>query len=362
MSDSPSHGQPSNGSSPNGHSGSDLNGLMPRLAPPEGARAARGQTFSESEETSKNETSETEMNDAATRGIETDSDPTPPLGLDIEDDTMISSAEMEKRGDEADRYRVGKRDDTPNDKELGLFEHLTELRQRLLNCIIAVVVAMCLTWNFREPLQEWFARPIRQVLLASKVPNTPGVPVTNQQVNTIASTDPTGFFAIAFQFSMVSALILVMPFLFYQIWRFIEPALTHSERRYTLILVPFSSILFFVGAGLGFAVSPLFFQFFIGFQPPGVSAVWDYYQCISLMAKMLLVFGLAFQVPIITIFLAKVGLVTRNILIEYWRHAVVVIFTLVAIATPTWDPMTLTVCALPPCLLYVLSIWLVKWL
>jgi sec-independent protein translocase protein TatC len=117
-----------------------------------------------------------------------------------------------------------------------------------------------------------------------------------------------------------------------------------------------------MGAGLGYVVSPLFFKFFLAFQPAGIAANWDYGQSVLLMAKMLLVFGVTFQVPIIVIFLNKLGLLSRNLLIEYWRHAVVVIFAVVAVLTPTWDPVTLAVCATPPCLLYVLSIWLVKWL
>ena len=369
MSDSAPRGQQPAGDSPNDHStnghppggspGADLGGLLPRIAPPEGARAARGETFSEPKDEIEAAPLEA-MASPDSDGNDDDPSDSGPWDADLNGEAALSSVEIEKRADEAERFRVSSlRDDTPHDKELGLLEHLTELRQRLLNSIIAVVLMMFLTWHFKEQLQAWFSRPIQQVLASSKVSGTPGVPA---QPNIMVNNEPMGFLNVALQFSFVSALILVMPFVFYQVWRFIEPAMTHSERRYTLILVPFSSALFFMGAGLGFAVSPMFFEFFLAFQPPGVAAFWDYSQCLTLMAKMLLVFGLAFQVPVITIFMAKIGLVTRNILIEYWRHAVVVIFTLVAIATPTWDPMTLTVCAVPPCLLYVLSIWLIKWL
>lgn len=239
--------------------------------------------------------------------------------------------------------------DTPHDKELGLIEHLGELRVRLLWCFAAVLVAMVLTWNRCAQISDWIVAPIRGALLAR-----PG--------NQLVSIDPTGFFTIYLQISVVSALILTMPFLLFQVWRFIEPALTNNERRYTLVLVPFSSILFFLGVGLGYLMSPMFFQFFLAFQPPGVAASWDYGQSAVILSKTLLVFGLAFQTPVITIFLNKTGIVSRNLLIQYWRHAVVLIFTVVAFVIPTWDPLTMTVCAIPPCLLYLLSIWLVKWL
>ncbi len=242
------------------------------------------------------------------------------------------------------------RPDTPRDQEAGLFEHLAELRSRLLYSIIGVMAVMCITWSYALPIQGWFSAPITRVLQA------------NGGKGTLISTDPTAFFTLQFQSSLLAALLLAAPWVLFQVWRFVEPALTSSERRYTLVLVPFSSTLFFMGAALGYAVSPLFFQFFLQFQPPGVAAQWKYDESVILMAKMLLIFGLAFQVPIVIIFGHKIGLISRNLLIEYWRHAVVAIFIVVAVLTPTWDPFTMTACALPPCLLYLLSIWLIKWL
>ena len=243
------------------------------------------------------------------------------------------------------------RPDTPKDQEQGLFEHLNELRARLLHAMLGVIAVMAITWSYTYQLQDWFAAPIRAVL------NQNGI----KKGDLVLLGAPEAF-TLYFQFSLTSALIIAMPWVLFQVWRFVEPALTNSERRYTLVLVPFSSTLFFLGAGLGYACAPLFFKFFLEYQPPGVLAQWKYDDSIILMAKMLLIFGLAFQVPIIIIFGHKIGLISRNLLIEYWRHAVVVIFIVVAVLTPTWDPVTMTACALPPCLLYLLSIWLVKWL
>ena len=242
------------------------------------------------------------------------------------------------------------RPNAPKDQELGLFEHLAELRSRIIYATIGVMAIMCFTWHYALPIQGWFSAPITRVLHA------------NGGRGELISTDPTAFFTLQFQSSLLAALLLAAPWVLFQVWRFVEPALTHSERRYTLILVPFSSTLFFMGAALGYVCSPLFFQFFLQFQPPGVAAQWKYDDSVLLMAKMLLIFGLSFQVPIVIIFANKIGLLSRNLLIEYWRHAVVVIFIVVAILTPTWDPFTMTACSIPPCLLYLLSIWIVKWI
>jgi sec-independent protein translocase protein TatC len=352
----------------NGHLDPDSN-PVPRIVPPQGQRTARGQLSAADDalETSaiagsalENGVPESAVPESAVPLSAVEKSVDSPAVEDIYEPALANPDEEAALYDYDDVPNTdasainsgffgpgGKRPDTPKDVELGLMDHLNELRVRLLWCAVISIVGMGVTWNYSKVLQEWFAAPIRKVL---------------QGNGQLISIDPTGFFTITLQFSMVSALILTAPLLFWQIWRFIEPALTNSERRYSLVLVPFSSVLFFLGAGLGFAVSPLFFKFFVAFQPEGIAANWDYLQSVLIMAKMLLVFGVMFQVPIIVIFLNKLGIVSRNLLIEYWRHAVVLIFIVVAILTPTWDPLTMTVCAVPPCLLYVLSIWLIKWL
>jgi len=242
------------------------------------------------------------------------------------------------------------KDNVPEkDVELGLFEHLSELRARILSCVYVVFGMSILTWNLGTWIQETFTRPIQGVLREH-----PG--------DKLISTHPAGFFMIYCEISVISAIIFTMPWILFQIWGFLEPALTRKERRYTLILVPFSIILFALGVALGYYISPMFYRYFVAFRPAGVAANWDYLDTIVLQFKLLLAFGISFQVPVITIFLNKAGLVSRNWLIEYWRHAVIVIFVVVAFITPTWDPLTMTICAVPPCILYGLSIWLIKWL
>jgi sec-independent protein translocase protein TatC len=355
---------------------------LPRVAPPEGQRAARGayspETSDEIDDTqwTPEDTEDQVWNDEPTVDLtkpEIDANEVTANELTVADVPSIEDSYESPLGlatssgsgnggsgdDGSDGYSSGdddsssdyynptRRPDTPKDVELGLMEHLSELRVRLLRCALILMAGMAVTWNYATPLQAWFAAPINEVI---------------KGFGKLQILDPTGAFSITVQFSMVSALIITAPLLFWQIWGFIEPALTNTERRYSMVLVPFSSVLFFMGAGLGYAVSPLFFKFFVAFLPTGVAANWDYFQSVVLMAKMLLVFGVMFQVPIVVIFLNKLGVLSRNVLIEYWRHAVVIIFIIVAVLTPTWDPITMTVCATPPCLLYVLSIWLVKWL
>ena len=414
---------PSNGHAPDGqqtNSNGTPNGaptpLLPRVAAPEGARSARafdgspirieeiGETPNFDDETNREVDLRSDFHDSFARELNDDSGA--PLGISLDKDEPNFNPETngfeafapenfrqtDEADDDPDPYRNhdlalagmdavetiegeqlfaddgaggeppsnntalassggAGRPDTPKDQELGLFEHLAELRARLLYAIVGVMVVMCVTWGQTYKLQDWFARPIKAVLENNGI--------KKGELVYLGAPDAFTFY---FQFSLTSALILAMPWVLFQVWRFVEPALTNSERRYTLILVPFSSVLFFLGAGLGYVCSPLFFNFFLQFNTPGVLAQWKYDDSVILMAKMLLIFGLAFQVPIVIIFGNKIGLLSRNLLIEYWRHAVVVIFIVVAVLTPTWDPVTMTACAIPPCLLYLLSIWIVKWL
>lgn len=341
-------------SSQNGHSPAPSF----QLRPPVGERAARGLAADENallaEETRVLEAEPVVENSPVLAPVEVAerAEHDPATDEPGEEEAVLAAwgggGEPPSIGDDFGNESGGSGDsNTPRDQELGLMAHLAELRTRILWCVVAVFVAMFLTWNKCVEIQDWFAYPIKEAIKGK---------------GTLISISPTGFFTIYLQVSLVSSLIVTMPFILFQVWRFIEPALTNNERKYTLVLVPFSSVLFFLGAGMGYLMTPMFFKFFLLFQPTGVLANWDYFESVMLMAKTLLVFGIAFQVPVFTIFLNKTGIVSRNVLIQYWRHAIVIIFTVIAFVTPTWDPLTMTVCALPPCLLYLLSIWLVKWL
>ena len=251
--------------------------------------------------------------------------------------------------DDDDDYKGVEKEEAPTEAQ-DLFSHLGELRNRILYSVYGIFAASILTWNYGQEISEWFARPVRRVL------------ATESKQFKLVTLDPTEGFQTYLQITLVAAILLSMPWIIFQLWRFLEPALTKTERKFSIILLPFSVVLFFTGCALGYIMSPLFFKFFMMFQPPGSEANFGYGVTIALLAKMILCFGICFQVPIVTIFLNKIGLVSRNFLIDYWRHAVIVIFVVVAVITPTWDPLSLAVCAVPPCVLYGVSIWMVKWL
>ncbi|HEX8550452.1 MAG TPA: twin-arginine translocase subunit TatC [Abditibacteriaceae bacterium] len=271
---------------------------------------------------------------------------TPPLGLDVSADAPFEA--FPNNAEPAGFEAAVQYEEEVHDKELDLLEHLGELRTRLLKSIAAVFVCLILTWQFRDALLAFFSKPI--------------VIEIRRFGGKLVTSNPAEGFGLYLQITLAAAIILAIPIIIYQAWAFIEPALTRQERRYGATLVPFSIVLFFTGGALGFWLTPLFFRFFLQFQPPDSESYWSYGAAASLLAKMLLVFGVCFQVPVVTVFLNKIGLMSRNWMIEYWRHVVVVMFVIVAVITPTWDPLTLCAAAAPPCVLYGASIWLVKWL
>jgi hypothetical protein len=124
------------------------------------------------------------------------------------------------------------------DQELDLFAHLAELRTRLLRCIAAVTIGMMVMWSLRDRLLQFFAEPIVRALREHG-----GIPTT---------TSPAEGFSIYMQTVFTASLLIVLPYVLWQVWAFVEPALTHQERRYSTVLVPFSVLLFFIGSALGF--------------------------------------------------------------------------------------------------------------
>ncbi len=178
--------------------------------------------------------------------------------------------------------------------EQDIWSHLGELRMRILHAVVGVLLASMVTWNYGLQISDFFARPIRASLKSSHV------------TGSLVTLDPTEGFLVYFQITIVAAILLSAPWILYQMWRFIEPALTRTERRFSLILLPFSVVLFFSGCALGYGMAPLFFKFFIAFQPPGTIANFGFSRSIALLAKMVLVFGVCFQVPVIIILLHKI--------------------------------------------------------
>jgi sec-independent protein translocase protein TatC len=170
-----------------------------------------------------------------------------------------------------------------------------------------------------------------------------------------------GWFLINVEVSLLAGLIVAAPFILYQIWAFVVPALTLTEKRYAIRVIPFSILLFAAGVVFGFYALPVAVKFLVSFTPQHAERLLDFKLYFGFLLKICLGLGLCFQLPLVMLFLAAIGLVSPSFLTSHWRHAVVLMFVIAAIITPTWDPVNMSIVASPLIVLYFLSILLVKW-
>lgn len=232
-----------------------------------------------------------------------------------------------------------------HEREMPITDHLTELRVRLIRSLVMVAVASVFVWFYFNPLYAFFTAPIKD-----KLPKDAGLVVTNW-------LEP---FFIHLKISLYGGLVASAPFWLMELWGFVAPALTPEERKPIRILAPATVVLFLLGVALAHMVLPATFGWALSYMPPNAQLLQSVNQYVEFLAKMYLAFGLAFQLPVVLVFLARVGLIDAPVMRQYWRHAIIVIMLLAAVITPSGDPVTMSICAAPMALLYMLSILLVE--
>ena len=229
------------------------------------------------------------------------------------------------------------------DSKLPFLEHLEELRKRLIRCAFAILLGFIVAYIFKEPLFEILVRPLVAALDASG--------------NTMIFTGlPEAFFTYL-KVSLLAGLVLALPVVFYEFWMFVAPGLYHRERTVVIPIVLCS--LFFFAAGSLFAyyvVFPLGFKFFLSFASETIRPLPSMKEYLSFASKMLLAFGLAFELPLVLTGLAWFGLVDAAFLKKNRKYAVLVFFTVAAVLTPP-DVISQVLLAIPLLGLYELSIW-----
>jgi sec-independent protein translocase protein TatC len=198
-------------------------------------------------------------------------------------------------------------------------------------------------------------------------------PILNKVGGVMAITGIQDGFLLQMQVSFLSGLMTAIPLVGLELWGFISPALTPEERKPVKYLAPFSVLLFLAGVAVAYASLPTAYGWMASFIPdiptvPGgangannaATLYQNAQQYLLLTVKILLGFGVAFQLPIILLFLARVGIINAGLMTTYWRHAIVLIAAAAAILTPSNDPLTMLMMAVPMAGLYLLSIGLVR--
>ena len=232
------------------------------------------------------------------------------------------------------------------------WEHLEELRARLVKSIVAVAVGMGVAWIYRQPLLSWLTKPF---LLAWQSDNLGKIP-------TLHFSSPAALFIAYVKLAAIGGCVFALPVILYQLWSFIAPGLYVSEKRLALPFVLCSCALFAMGGWFGWRVAfPVAFRYLLSFSGPVSGStlsilptvmIDDY---LSFVGRMLIAFGLVFELPIVVFFLTIAGIVNHRHLIRYFRHFIVVAFLVAAIVTPP-DVVSQLLLAVPLCILYVVSI------
>lgn len=232
------------------------------------------------------------------------------------------------------------------DREAELSEHLAELRARIIRSIIYVAVGAIAAWF----LYDWIYRLL-----------TGPVQVALRAINTkFMLTHLAEGFMIRCQVALVAGLILAVPLVTAEAWGFVAPALTREEKRPVKWAAPLCAVLFVFGVATAYLIFPAAVRFFVAYVPKGAELRPTVSGTVLFIVKMFLAFGLVFEMPVVLLLLGKLGIVNARMLKSGWRHAVVGIALLAAVATPSTDAFSMIAMAAPLTILYGLSIILVR--
>jgi len=233
-----------------------------------------------------------------------------------------------------------------NETKMPITTHLEELRKRLVRSLIAIGIGMGICYNFKEKLFDVLTYPL-----------TTALPKNSYMIYTSL---PEAFFNYL-KISFVAGLMLASPFVLYQIWKFISPGLYTSEKKYVAPFVIVATLLFAGGVAFCyFLVLPPAFKFFTEFSTDFLKPMLSVREYLSLALKLLLVFGIMFEIPVFLFFLAKMGIITPAFLAKQRKYAILIIFIAAAILTPTPDAFTQILMALPMIVLYEVGIIVIR--
>lgn len=273
------------------------------------------------------------------------------------------------------------------DVKMTLVEHLDELRSRIIYSLIAVVIIAIFAYFFRNQILALLTRPLGGYLTFSRseipllldalrnyLEGSASAYFTPEQIAAIVASfqrvlylqtglifiHPTEAFFSYLKLAIFTGILLGAPFIIYQVWRYVLPALFEHERKYTLNAFTFGTVLFYTGAAFAFiVVMPLGVRFLIRIGGPYVQPTFTIGNYISFTMLFMLAFGLIFELPVVIFLLVKAGIVSTAFLKKERKYVIVLAFVAAAILTPP-DPFTQLTMAIPLLLLYELSLFLAR--
>ena len=231
------------------------------------------------------------------------------------------------------------------DQPQTLITHLTELRDRIIRCLIAVFIIFLFLFPFANEIYEFISLPLRDLL---------------PEGASMIATEVASPFLTPFKLSMLLSLYLAMPYVLFQIWRFIAPGMYLAEQRIAIPILSSSIILFYAGTAFAyFVVFPLVFSFFTSVAPDGIEIMTDINRYLDFVLKLFFAFGIAFEIPIIAIILIVTGVTTAEKLASKRPFILVGCFVIGMLLTPP-DVISQSLLAIPMWILFEIGIFLAR--
>ena len=231
------------------------------------------------------------------------------------------------------------------DQPQTLIAHLTELRDRIIRCLIAVFIIFLFLFPFANEIYEFISLPLRDLL---------------PEGASMIATEVASPFLTPFKLSMLLSLYLAMPYVLFQIWRFIAPGMYLTEQRIAIPILSSSIILFYAGTAFAyFVVFPLVFSFFTSVAPDGIEIMTDINRYLDFVLKLFFAFGIAFEIPIIAIILIVTGVTTAEKLASKRPFILVGCFVIGMLLTPP-DVISQSLLAIPMWILFEIGIFLAR--
>jgi sec-independent protein translocase protein TatC len=234
----------------------------------------------------------------------------------------------------------------PPDGSMTLFEHLRELRYRLVLGVGSILLGMIVAWFFREQLMHLLQRPYDIGVAQLKARN----PDAETLLVNINITSPL---TLAMKVSALAGALVTAPIWLYQLWAFVVPGLLSREKKWALIFIGAATPMFAAGVAIGYLVMPKGIMVLLSFTQDGVSNLQDINAYLSFLIRMMVVFGIAFLIPLVVVMLNVVGVIKAEHLAKYRTLVVFGTFIFGAIATPSTDPFSMLALALPMTVLFL---------
>ena len=260
---------------------------------------------------------------------------------------------------------------------MSFIDHLTELRMRMIRCLIALLIGMGVAWNFSTALLSFVERPLTGHTYLSEVKSTvyemlrqrypgiygryrlgsnaPAVPAEDRKLNYSAPLEP---FFVQIKISLIAGAILALPIILQQVWLFVAPGLTQKERKLIFPFVTAGSLSFIVGALFFLLVIwPVIINFSLSYETEGLRSWFNLTAYINFCLRLIMIFGLVFELPVVAAILARIGLINARFLARQRKFAVLASALVAAFHA---DLLTMAVVWIPLYLMYEVSIWIVR--